>query len=653
MKPFSPGQRDMDINNHSAVSWSKNPWALALFAVVAVAAVLYVPYLVPQAPSGSSSWLFGYNNRAAVVLTVFFALCAAVWTKGDVIVEPGPAPAQRLPKSVLWASLLITAIACAAIYVLVAGPGSFAESGYNIHRIWLLSLSKRPYLDFEWPFGPAQLYVPLWFHRVFPMEIPTAAFLYWGLTAIAGEALLFASVNLIDFPTQQKKQIFFLLFAATLPFLVFTGAQYTVFRYAAPLYCALKIFDSARQAQGTNAWLRLLALAWLFDAGLFLLSPEMATAFSFAVLALLLPVPRKNALWPKTPVLLYVVLLAGLAALFLCAQHLHEMDTAKASAQGQESLPIVLSVVLLFTFWQIALCFCVAYRTWRGLRPLDNSIAAVLVAVPLLPAALGRADFVHMLENCLGMTVAALAYASTSKKLWRYFAGAYLLMWVYYVISFGANLRNGIVMAENRALRVPYAPTAATTVVDRLDHFVYTHLPAGFRAAQIRKLEQAQRPAMPDHIDFSALYPGADLRPNGVLMAPLGYDPQRVRSFYLSPQVDYGYYRGDENGKILESMARRIDELKAHPERGVLLPGFKVYSVIGDNVEDCRYSDVKAARKELEKLALAPYWRRPAHIDNPFWQFCSYVLANYDKAYGPTPQNGGYELWTPKKKDVQ
>jgi len=345
-------------------------WAILLFSM---AAVLYLPYCIPQQASASYSWLFGYNNRAAVLLILVCAVTGAVWTRGRFLSLRRSGLTKAISRWPLWLSLGITVAVCLLMYLLAGNLRGFGESAYNIHRVWLLSLGKRPYLDFEWPFGVAQLYVPFWLSRLLSIGIAPAVYLYWALASLAGVTFLYAALGYVDYPTQRKNEIYLLLFFCTVGGLLSMGAQYTLLRYSAPLYFVLAVFDSARKTRTPAQWIRLTVFSWMAAFFLFLLSPE--TALAFVIASALLLVPRSLQGWPKPSKLQYAILLAGLAAIVAVALALHEFDTAKASGSGSESLPVILSLYSLFIFAEIAICSGAAYKLWTGRQPLDNTLA--------------------------------------------------------------------------------------------------------------------------------------------------------------------------------------------------------------------------------------------------------------------------------------
>jgi len=154
------------------------------------------------------------------------------------------------------------------------------------------------------------------------------------------------------------------------------------------------------------------------------------------------------------------------------------------------------------------------------------------------------------------------------------------------------------------------------------------------------KIEQDVPYPIPAHIDFAAIYPEANVNlSDGILEAPFGYSPTGTTVFYLSLQIDYGYYKGNENANSIAAIDRRIHELQDHPSRDLLVPA---------GATSCRYFDAEAMRHSMRSFNLAPYWRRPVHLEDPLWPLCNYVLTHYILAAPGTPRDWEYELWIPK-----
>lgn len=314
--------------------------------LIGLALIFYLPYFVPQRPTASDSYLFGFNNRAAVLLLLAFSLGFAIWKKGYGISLLPAGEGSKVPRKVLVICLAIQLAACLVVVFLVGRLGGFAESAYEIDRIGLLTQGKLPYVGFEWPFGALFVYGPLWLGRALHIGILGGYYAFWVAASLVGVALLYAVINLLDYPSPRKTSIFVILFVAYLPAAVGMGVHYTWLRYAAPIYGVLLVHRAGKA--GRKGLTVLLAIA--FTAGLLLLSPEMAIAQAFASCVLLFP--RKSPLSPAAlPAAAYGGLLAGLTALFAAAYKLHVLDTLISSGGGADSFPFRSRHRPFVSFW--------------------------------------------------------------------------------------------------------------------------------------------------------------------------------------------------------------------------------------------------------------------------------------------------------------
>src|SRR5260370_32035656 len=93
---------------------------VALYAVMSLAAILYVPYFFSPPPSASDSYVFGYNNRIGVALLLLFSIVGAIWTRGCGLNLRSAAATKNISFSALWVCMGITLTGCSAI-ILYAG----------------------------------------------------------------------------------------------------------------------------------------------------------------------------------------------------------------------------------------------------------------------------------------------------------------------------------------------------------------------------------------------------------------------------------------------------------------------------------------------------------------------------------------------------
>jgi hypothetical protein len=617
---------------------------VALYAVVSLTAILYVPYFFSPRPSASDSYVFGYNNRLGVILLLFFSVAGAIWTRGCGLNLRPASPTKNVSFKTLWVCVGITLTGCIAMILYAGRFGGMLESSYEIDRVWLLSQGKAPYVDFEWPFGTFSLYGPLWLSQLLHLSIPQAYNLFWMLASVAGIGLLFAAVNLVDYPGEHKTAIFLLFFASTLTSIVEMGTHYTLVRYACPLLFILILYKMGSRGERPSVPIRTQTgtaiLALCFTACLLLLSPEMAIAHAFACVFLFFPRWSAVSPIPMRPTL-YLSMLAGLVAIFGIAFKAHVFDTLLASGGGADSFPIPFSSAVLFFFAVVFVCACAMVERWSQPTLNDNSVALILVSIPLLAAALGRCDPGHMLFNGMGLVLAASFYFSSLPKLWKFYRNCFFAFMIFIpgisAIWRFAPAMGGVAL---RTLAEDSLPGHSKGLIAKTATFAVLHMPpSAMKTKQLARLQTIQLLVVPQTIDFAAIYPGTDASgPTAVFQAPFGYKPNGVGS-YLSDRIDYGYYEGVENANTPAAVGRKISELAAHPERALLLQ---------EHFTDACELDPHAERHEISVLFFFPYTARVSHSENLHQPLCSYISDHYVLVQPAALENFRYGLWVPK-----
>jgi hypothetical protein len=610
-----------------------------LYALVSLGVVLYLPYFVPQHPVASASYLFGYNNRAGLILLLTFIAAAAIRRKGYGLKLLPAGESKKISRRTLGICLAIQLAACLMMILVMGKFGGFAESVYEIDRVWLLAQGRIAYAGFEWPFGVLFLYGPLWLSHLLHCGIAGGYYVFWTLASLAGVALLFATINCLDYPSPRKTSIFLLLFVAVLPSTIGMGTHYTWLRFITPFYCILVVNRVSLRKLQPNACRVAAALAVCFTALLLLISPEMALAHCFASCVLLFP--RKSAISPAAvPASTYAAMLAGFSALFGVGLKLHVLDTLLASGGGADSFPIPLSAPVIFFFGVVFVCACVVVRRWYIPSLKDNSIALIVLSIPLMAAALGRCDPTHILLNGIGLYLAVFLYVSTSPRMWRLFRNSFVVIVI--VLPGYVALRYVIPLVGKTAMRAAAedCQPEATGMRAAIARWGVRHLPAAGSEGRLAELARLRAHAAPDEIDFGSVYPGFDLtRSHGIFEAPFGYKPNGLGSYHSS-KVDYGFYEGLENANTPRAVQRKIDELAQYPERDLLLP---------QSSGDLCGFDVNLERQLITVLFFFPYTASVAHPISPHAPLCDYIASHYTLAEMATPENFGYELWTPRR----
>jgi len=386
MKPIadpSPSiQTQVKLANPVAGLRMTGRWFVS-YVLIALAAISYLPKLFPTSLSASDSYLFGYNNRVGIMLFLFFVAVGAILTRGFGIGARTASGDLRLPRAMLAWSLALVAFCCAVMYFVAGRYNGFGESFYLVDRIWLLHIGRVPYRDFEFAYGPAQLYGPLILHKILHLGIPQSYYLFWALSDLFGTYFLFKAVDAIDFPSARKPWIFALLFGAGLFAIIRMGTNYTFLRYALPVYFVLGIHRRLRDLRAVSILMDVL-LSIAFCGILILLSPEMAVAFAFA--ALCICVFRRDVPLPKRAIIAGTLTIA-FALTFIVALKLRVLDAILADGGGAISFPIVPGPTILVYFAAVFICGCYLYRSLFDRYSDDNTRALVFFSIPMVAAA--------------------------------------------------------------------------------------------------------------------------------------------------------------------------------------------------------------------------------------------------------------------------
>ncbi len=562
---------------------------LALYLVLSLFAIFYLPYFFPVPPSTSDSYIFGYNNRVGIILLLVLVSFGAIWTKGLNFNFSSNGPSPKIPLKYLWLSLAIEFVVGAAMYLMAGKRASFGEPEYEVSRIWLLTQGKVPYRDFECNRGPFFLYPPKWLSDLFHLDVLRSYFVFWILVSLLGVLLLYATINLVDFPTARKTSIFFIFSGCAWLSVLNLGVNYALVRYFCPLYFILITYNVYRGNPRGSTQIRAGALALACTAVLALISPEITVAYVFACVVLLCP-------WRagSRRIAAYSVMLAGLACLFGVAFKFGLFDDIPIDSQGANSFPIVLAPATLLFFAAVFVCAC--YMVQRLSRPVtrDNTVALLAFSLPMVAAALGRCDPGHIMLNGSGFLLAVFFFASAHPRAWKFYRNAFVVCFfvlsMLYGVFISIRLRNQIV------------------------------------------------PAFPKNFDLHTFYPAVPPpRPEQPLQAPFGYTPVAT-GLYFSPDIDLGFYVDNWNANTPDAIRNKVDELARAPKRSLLLPrGWPVL---------CKVDQTESGFISI--LFTFPYGARIVHPDSVRKPLCDYILDHYTLAAAGTPANFQYELWKPK-----
>ena len=563
------------------------------YVIVAFAAVFYLPRLVPAAPSASDSYLFGYNNRIGIILLLFFVALGVILTRGFNLKQRLPSPEVRhsLPHWMLTVSLILVALGCAAMYIIAGRYHGFGESYYLIDRIALLDQGRVPYRDFEFVYGPAQLYGPLFLHHLLPLGIGDSYYLFWALSYLIGAYFLFKCIDEIRFLTSAKPAIYMMLFAAGLFATVRMGTNYTFLRYALPLYLVVKLNRRFRDSRLSHIITDVL-LCGIFCVLLVLSSPETAVAFGFASGCIVLfcraiPFSRRA--------LISGLLIVAYGVILLIALKLHVLDAMLADGGGAISFPIVPGPPMLVYFVAIFICACWLYRSFLSRAMDDPTLGLLFFSIPMIAAALGRCDPSHVFWNGLATFLASLLYMSLFKRAWAVYALAYLLF-------------------------VFLLPNASE---------FYLFVPQ-LRAARHLDKHPEARPSETKIQAFLTSFPGS-------YVAPFGFRPDGFGT-YQSPRIEYGRFEDVINVSMPHSIEQKLSEMSTQPDRALILPR--------KPEEYCRPVPIHE-KHYLEVLLLSPIIGKVTRTDSPREVVCQYINDHYHLLVEPSDETWWYGIWAP------
>ena len=407
------------------------------FAILAWYSLFLLPYhFPPQQLVASDSVNMGFNNRVATLAALGLVALAIVLSAlsgrghGDLLsalpeihLELDRPERVSLSRRSLLLVLSLYVGAALFLYSTLPHLEEYGEAGYFLHRISLiLQYHLVPYKDIEFGYGPALIYLPVWFSRlgqVVGLSLPTCYIVCYSLLSAIGVWLLYFVVNSLEVPLRHRRQMFFLL--SLFLFNISMGMQYLLIRFLLPyaLYIALHETLPAWVESGPFYFR---AKAWFmsFLASLLALSvsPEVGLVFIVCQSAgCLFRMQRAGIAYLPCCIATLTALPATL--LLLSSNYL---ATVFMFARGGANFPLVPSPFVLLFMILVFFTIPLGIHEIRK-SPLDSRSPLLLVLClhPLLamPAALGRSDAGHILLNGLGVFILSFALMTCRSALPR------------------------------------------------------------------------------------------------------------------------------------------------------------------------------------------------------------------------------------------
>jgi hypothetical protein len=577
---------------------SRAAWLIAAYVLASLATafgVFRLPYLFPPQRETyvSGSFVFGFSNRVAILAVVagvclFYLLAGALRPETREALAPSVAESpEQTGRVSRWLFALVAlwhALFIALFYVVNADGSAYGEYHYFLHRIHLVLLGRAPYADFEYFYGPALLYPPVWLHRLIApssVRVEAAYYLYLGAASLAGLGLLAFVLGSLKLKTGLRNLLF-----AGLGFLAVPenlGLQYTLVRFVAPFASVLlvhRLLEAQRMSGHSRPWLIFIASAGAVVVNLSI-SPEMGIVTGACVVIYLLLAAR----WVGLVGIAGVA--AGVALVMLTFSPSFLYSTLSFSS-GYNNNPVVPAPYIVL--YIAALLFVVplmlrSFWTRRSSTGAANCALAAL-CVALMPAALGLCDALHILTN--GMIALALAGSALSQLRGRW-AQVYS---VCLFAVFGVVLLSNDVAWHGRTIVTDAVDAAMRTGLVSADRLTSAVSAVGKNPSKLLARRDRLRAAQ----DFGALqrYPA--------VYTPLGADEPLVRYLISTGQWRPDYFDSVINICTPSQLPRKLEAVSASPV--IVVPS-------SDLEGSLQPSDPAEFRHWLSRMYLFPYRATP------------------------------------------
>jgi hypothetical protein len=378
-------------------------------------------------------------------------------------------------------------------------------------------------------------------------------------------------------------------------------------------------------------------LGLVFTVVLLLISSETAIAHAFGCICIFLLSARDRRGGALT---LCFGLLLSFAIVFCSALKLHLLDTVMEFGGGGYNSPIPLAPYMLLFLVALFVCACYVFKHLSEHDVNDNTIALIAVSMPLVAAALGRCDSLHVVENGEGIFIASLIYVSNHAIAWKWSKAFFAI----FLVILPA-------IAATRAWLPEIAKVGFNTLCESNDNsimgrsltflghkYIKSFGSPSKRTKWEQTLENAQHIGPPETVDLSSIYPSW----HGMFIAPFGYSPNGLGT-YASNKIEFGFYYELANATSPSAIYQKIAEIKSYPDKALLLSGY---------FQDSCNKDVSAERLEHAVELGLPYTQRVAHRESVSSPLCDYIFAQYKVDVAPSQQNFGYGLWLYKNAEA-
>ncbi len=599
---------------------TQNRSAPAIFVVLAfgLSAVYFIPYLVPVHEKLSDSYIFGYNNRAAVLILLAFTVGFALWTRGLGLRLPVASAKDSDPfRRTAAIAIALSAFGCAVVWALGWAIGPLWEALYFLDRYAMFRMGERLYKDLSFYYGPLMFYSSVWIAKVCGLSLGNGYFLAWLLQWALGVWALWKVVEVAARGTRHGRAIFLLLWIMIIPAIFDSGLNYTPFRFCGTLACAIGVHSLYTRGA---SFLATFGFACLGATVMLLYSPEQGIALTLATVLFfgLYVRPARRGL----PVALACFALF-MAITFGLALRMGILGDFLQVGGGVLNFPLLFSFQSLLLLLLLLAAGCAAVESIRTHTSQSVLLYLICVSVALAPAAFSRADVGHILLNMLGALIAALVILSQYPAAWRWTWPSFVLLIILTTYGKVTLVKSAVQSQVHDAVFGARNPSPGFTKVYTAIYKL-THRHAQSRLDQLRA-SFARDP------EWSAPH----LPANTHLLAPMGVQ-RRITPPPDGIQIVSGRYYAFFPVPL--GIPERIAEMEAHPDWPLLVPSQAPVSCV---------FDPDGERTMLRKFLLAPYIPRPRHVVDAGRPLCDYLNAHYTPGPYASPTLGSV-VWVRK-----
>lgn len=386
-------------------------WAAAAIATLALVGVFVVPWFVhvPILPISSDSQALGFSNRTAEIILVLsslalaaLALLSARDSRGSSrtpVVLLAPCERRDRVSRGLFIALSVAVVAMVAIMATIYRIRLFGDSGYFLDRLMYVMNGRHVYSEFEFAYGPLLLFPTYGVFRLLRGVGVGLYAAYYITTAgmhVLGLSMTAYALNRLRMPKASRNVVLAVVAGFSLCF-IGLGQNYTAVRFLTPFVLMLWALRQSEK-HGLVAVL----LAPLVAVGVsFAVSPEMglvATA-GLGTAYVVGAISGRRTWW------LGAITTATAAAAGAVLYSLGGASMFGAFSAGAVYFPILLSqgavvyvVAVLIAGWGVG-----ATTTLSNLKSAAPQLGWLASSYVLVAAAFGRADFVHLFWNGLGL----------------------------------------------------------------------------------------------------------------------------------------------------------------------------------------------------------------------------------------------------------